>query len=415
MAIAVTNPISTSEWKKETEYAITWTGGGTGSATTINLYKGGTFLENIYSGIVESQYLWTPGAGLTTGNDYQIYVEYDSLSDYSDEFLIYSAFTVQLNDGLGIGDSMTKAPTKIFSDDLSLSDAILKFIGTELSDDLSLSDAILRFIGRELSDNLTLSDSIVKQITKILSDNLSLSDSLIKIIDYVKTLSDDLTLDDSFLRSISRPLSDNLTISDSIAILTTGSTSIIKIFSDDLTLSDSIVRKITRPYLVYDTMRDSWTEFYFGRDYIGGDTGVIIQAVSLTAGDTLENSNLLLQEYEDTTTKQDINKYPTSEISTDTFYKIQTKDFYYEKGVLRRVYLSYKLDDPGNTKPTLVSIVKTENVATTTKVHTIEEVGSNIWYGVANSKSRGRDFSVIVNNADIIEYINLDFKIRAIG
>ena len=51
--------------------------------------------------------------------------------------------------------------------------------------------------------------------------------------------------------------------------------------------------RVDKPYLVYDTMRDSWTEFYFGRDYIGGDTGVIIQAVSLTAGDTLENSNLL--------------------------------------------------------------------------------------------------------------------------
>ena len=172
--------------------------------------------------------------------------------------------------------------------------------------------------------------------------------------------------------------------------------------------------RVDKPYLVYDTMRDSWTEFYFGRDYIGGDTGVIIQAVSLTAGDTLENSNLLLQEYEDTTTKQDINKYPTSEISTDTFYKIQTKDFYYEKGVLRRVYLSYKLDDPGNTKPTLVSIVKTENVATTTKTHNIEEVGSNIWYGVANSKSRGRDFSIIVYNADIIRYVEADYKIRII-
>jgi len=348
MSIVVTNPISTSKWKKGTEYTITWTGGWQ-EIEYIKLYKSTVEIETIGTDLRNyGEYLWTPGAGLVTGNDYFIKI-YDGINTaWSDEFLIYSAFTVQLNDGLGLGDSMSKAPEKV------------------LSDDLDLSDAVLRFIGRVLLDNLNLSDSIVKQIVKVLSDNLNLSDSMVKQIN--------------------------------------------KVLSDNLTLSDSIVRKITRPYLVYDTMRDSWCEFD-----IGSDTGVIIQAVSLTAGDTLENSNLLLQEYEDTTTKQDINKYPTSEISTNIFYKIRTKDFYYEKGVLRRVYLSYKLDDPGNTKPTLASIVKTENVATTTKTHNIEEVGSNIWYGVANSKSRGRDFSVIVYNADIIEYINLDFKIRAIG
>ena len=128
MSIVVTNPISTSKWKKGTEYTITWTGGGTTLPTFIKLYKDGDYLQDIYSEEVESQYLWTPGAGLTTGNDYRIYVEYNSLYDYSDEFLIYSAFTVQLNDGLGLGDSMSKAPEKVLSDDLSLSDAVLDLL-----------------------------------------------------------------------------------------------------------------------------------------------------------------------------------------------------------------------------------------------------------------------------------------------
>ena len=126
MAIVVTNPISTSKWKKGTEYTITWTGGGTTLPTFIKLYKDGDYLQDIYSEEVESQYLWTPGAGLTTGNDYRIYVEYNSLYDYSDEFLIYSAFTVQLNDGLGLGDSMSKAPEKVLSDDLDLSEDTVK-------------------------------------------------------------------------------------------------------------------------------------------------------------------------------------------------------------------------------------------------------------------------------------------------
>ena len=584
-AIVVTNPISTSKWKKGADYIITWTGGGA-EIEYVKLYKSAVEIEIIGTAFANTQkeFFWTPGAELTTGNDYLIKISDGIDTAWSDEFLIYSAFVVQLNDGLGLGDSMSKAPEKVLSDDLSLSDAVLRFIGRVLLDNLNLSDSIVkqivkvlsdnlnlsdsmvkqinkvlsdnltlddslsRFIGRELSDDLTLGDLIVKQIDKVfsdnltlddsflrsilrplsdnltindaiikqinkvlsdnltlddsflrnilrpLSDNLTLSDSIIKQIN--KVLSDNLTLDDSFLRSISRPLLDNLTISDTIIKqinkilsdnlnlsdsivkqitktlsdnltlddsiikqitkvlsdnltlddniikqitkvlsdnltlgdsivkqidkvlsdnLTLGDSflrSILRLLFDNLTLDDSFVRSITRPYLVYDTMRDSWYEFYINRDYIGESSGAIIQGVSLTAGDTLENSNLLLQEYYNSGIKQDINVYPTSEMDTDTEARIRTKDFYYEKGVLRRVYLSYEKDDEGNDDASIRTVVKTENVATTTKTHNIANIKNNVWRGVANSKSRGRDFSIIVYNADIIRYVEADYKIR---
>ena len=107
MSIVVTNPISTSKWKKGTEYTITWTG-GEDPIEYVKLYKSAVEIETIGTVFHNSEEInWTPGTGLTTGNDYLIKI-YDGINTvWSDEFLIYSAFVVHLNDGLGLGDSMT--------------------------------------------------------------------------------------------------------------------------------------------------------------------------------------------------------------------------------------------------------------------------------------------------------------------
>ena len=107
MAIVVTNPITTSKWKKGTEYTIIWTGGGA-EIEYIKLYKSAVEIEVIETTFTNNQEIkWTPGAGLTTGNDYLIKI-FDGINTvWSDEFLIYSAFVVHLNDGLGLDDSMT--------------------------------------------------------------------------------------------------------------------------------------------------------------------------------------------------------------------------------------------------------------------------------------------------------------------
>ena len=163
MSIVVTNPISTSKWKKGTEYTITWTG-GEDPIEYVKLYKSAVEIETIGTVFHNSEEInWTPGTGLTTGNDYLIKI-YDGINTvWSDEFLIYSAFTVQLNDGLGLGDSMSKAPTKVLSDDLSLSDAVLRFIGRVLLDNYALSNYALSFDG--VDDYVDCGNDVSLQIT----------------------------------------------------------------------------------------------------------------------------------------------------------------------------------------------------------------------------------------------------------
>ena len=248
-AIVVTNPISTSKWKKGADYIITWTGGGA-EIEYVKLYKSAVEIETIgYTFQNQGEIPLTPGVGLTTGNDYLIKI-FDGIDTaWSDEFLIYSAFVVQLNDGLGLGDSMSKAPEKVLSDDLSLSDAVLRFIGRVLLDNLNLSDAIVKQITKILSDDLTLDDSFLRSILRPLSDDLSLGDSIVKQIK--KVISDDLSLSDSLSRFIGRTLSDNLTLSDLIV------KGINKVISDNLTLSDAISRFIGRELSDNLTLSDS--------------------------------------------------------------------------------------------------------------------------------------------------------------
>jgi len=153
--LEITNPTSVSEWKKGTQYTITWDYGAD-HIEELSLWQGDTRVEVIDSVFLnENSKLWTPGTELTSGTDYRIYIEdINEESDWSPYFTIYSAFMVQLNDSLDLGDSIAKDPTKV------------------------------------LSDNLSLSDSIIKQITKILSDNLALSDDLLTKVDFTKILSD---------------------------------------------------------------------------------------------------------------------------------------------------------------------------------------------------------------------------------
>lgn len=178
MALVITNPTALSEWKKETQYTIEWDEGDI-VIDYLKLYKNNVFIENIALLFENTQSRnWTPGIGLVSGTDYQIKIQAALEIDWSPNFKIYSAFLVQLNDGLGLSDSMAKAEKKILTDDLTLSDSIKKQIKKILTDDLTLSDSIKKQTTKVLTDDLTLADSIKKQIKKVLLDDLTLSDSI---------------------------------------------------------------------------------------------------------------------------------------------------------------------------------------------------------------------------------------------
>lgn len=92
--------------------------------------------------------------------------------------------TLTLSDSFSVGDSSSRAITKVLSDAFSVADTIAKNLKKTLSDALSLSDTLSTYLATvlQLSDSFTLSDSAVRRVTKALSDAFTLSDVLAKTL-----------------------------------------------------------------------------------------------------------------------------------------------------------------------------------------------------------------------------------------
>ena len=123
----------------------------------------------------------------------------------------------------------------------------------------------------------------------------------------------------------------------------------------------------------------------------------IKQGITVSAGDSEENVNLLLQQVNNTVNV--IKYYPTTTTDSDMFSQIITKDFYVEKGVIRRVSLSHDGDADVETKVTDTKL-GVDNI----KEHIIRDIESDKWRGIANAKSRGKQFCVVVYDADVIKF-----------
>ena len=250
----------------------------------------------------------------------------------------------------------------------------------------------------------------------IVDDNIFSFDSSIEVIQEALTETEDDTVIFSDSYSIRHLLSqrgydDGVYVRDGFTFRTThglseSDTLKFSNASDEATgftttVTDNIMfldeKKLTRlrEHYVYDTYRDSWTKFYFNNK--------IKQGVVLDEGENNENVNLLLNDvYKDgVVDTQGIYEYPTSTAITNIPY-IKIKDTDMEKGTLRRVYLDYDGDSAD-----IESIVDD-------KSHLIQEIEAKQWRGIANEKSSGSKFTVVVYDADVIKYLDLDYKIRVV-
>jgi len=280
-----------------------------------------------------------------------------------------------------------------------MSDRILRFRdGFAISQELQTPRTHL--YTKEFRDGFSVSDPYAfdyEVITLTFRDGFGVSDPRSKS----PTYETDYDFDDGF------------NISDSVSLITEIQAAFLE---DKFKVSDTVSYTINHKYLIYDTKRDSWAEYLIKKnDKDGG--GKIKQGVSITEGSTIDNVTLLLQDYKDNqitpASKQDIKQYPSNETDDDLFAVIKTKDIYLEKGIIKRVLLSYE-KNPDSDNPDIVTIVKNKDVTSGIKSHIIKAIESDTWRGIANSKSRGREFSIIVYDADVIKFLEIDYKVRVL-
>jgi len=153
---------------------------------------------------------------------------------------------------------------------------------------------------------------------------------------------------------------------------------------------------------VYHVDRNLWTKFN-NMGHGSADKG-ISQAVSLTGGSQIDNINLIYGHGDD----KHIYQYPASDYTSEDS-TIQTKEMFFEKGILRRVKAGYTGDDKS-----FSSILTKDDVdrSEITKTHTVA-MEANKWRGIPLGYNRGKSVVFQIDNADTIESIMYDLDIHA--
>jgi hypothetical protein len=153
---------------------------------------------------------------------------------------------------------------------------------------------------------------------------------------------------------------------------------------------------------VYHVDRNLWTKFNnMGH---GSENKGISQAVSLTGGSQIDNINLIYGHDDD----EHIYQYPASSYTSESS-SIQTKEMFFEKGILRRVKAGYTGSDIS-----FSSILTKDdaNRSEITKTHTVA-LEANKWRGIPLGYNRGKSVVFQIDNADTIESIMYDLDIQA--
>ena len=153
---------------------------------------------------------------------------------------------------------------------------------------------------------------------------------------------------------------------------------------------------------VYHVDRNLWTKFNnMGH---GSANKGISQAVSLTGGSQIDNINLIYGHDND----EHIYQYPASSYTSESS-SIQTKEMFFEKGILRRVKAGYTGSDIS-----FSSILTKDdaNRSEITKTHTVA-LEANKWRGIPLGYNRGKSVVFQIDNADTIESIMYDLDIQA--
>lgn len=140
-----------------------------------------------------------------------------------------------LTDSLGMGDLAGKGASANLTDSLGLSDAIARAAGKALVDQVGLSELLNRATARALTDTWAASDTVSKEAGRSFADTVALSDTITTLKVLLLALTDSLAMTDTVSRAAAVTYAETLGLSDTLSKLV-GVT-----FADLLALADSIL------------------------------------------------------------------------------------------------------------------------------------------------------------------------------
>lgn len=194
------------------------------------------------------------------------------------------AYTESFSDGIGLVDSHTSTPMKVFADNVGLAELYNKLTnkspfsdGVGMADTGSISRVLLKvfvdsinavddfftdyfqFFSRLFTDGIGMADTFSKKLDKLLAfvDNISITEIVSKVLPH-KRLTDQIQASDSltFAQHLSMILTDTISaidniakktitaFSDGIGAIDSGFIMPIKNFVESISLSDSFVKSV---------------------------------------------------------------------------------------------------------------------------------------------------------------------------
>lgn len=194
------------------------------------------------------------------------------------------AYTESFSDGIGLVDSHTSIPMKVFADNIGLAELYNKLTnkspfsdGVGMTDTGTISKVLLKvfvdsinavddfftdyfqFFSRLFTDGIGMADTFSKKLDKLLTfvDNISITEVVSKVLPH-KRLTDQIHVSDSltFTQHLSMILTDTISaidniakktitaFSDGIGVIDSGFMMPIKNFVESISLSDSFVKSV---------------------------------------------------------------------------------------------------------------------------------------------------------------------------
>lgn len=194
------------------------------------------------------------------------------------------AYTESFSDGIGLVDSHTSTPMKVFADNVGLTELYNKLTnkspfsdGVGMADTGSISKVLLKvfvdsinavddfftdyfqFFSRLFTDGIGMADTFSKKLDKLLAfvDNISITEIVSKVLPH-KRLTDQIHASDSltFVQHLSMILTDTISaidniakktitaFSDGIGAIDSGFIMPIKNFVESISLSDFFVKSV---------------------------------------------------------------------------------------------------------------------------------------------------------------------------
>jgi len=209
---------------------------------------------------------------------------YLSQTYLSGSIILSQSYTESFSDGIGLVDSHTSTPMKVFADNIGLTELYNKLTNKNpFSDSIGIADTgsvskvllkvfidsisavddfftdYFQFFSRLFTDGIGMADTFSKKLDKLLAlvDNISITEIVSKVLPH-KRLTDQIQASDSltFVQHLSMILTDTISAIDNIAkkIVTAFSDGIgavdsgfimpIKNFVESVSLSDSFVKSV---------------------------------------------------------------------------------------------------------------------------------------------------------------------------